>query len=95
MKFRETNDVSITTASLTDPLRLDAVIAAVKSLVRHGGNENVGIPGLLLRLGRSLAGFASAKCTLGIKPKMTILWMMRESFWNSMLKNVANIRNMH
>ena len=54
IKFREINDVSITTAVLIDPSHWDATIAAVKYLVKHGGIENVGIPSLLLRLGRSL-----------------------------------------
>ena len=69
IKFRETNDVSITTAGLIDPSHWDAIIAAVKSLVKHGGIENVGIPSLLLKLGRSLEALASAKRSLGIKTK--------------------------
>ena len=69
IKFRETNDVSITTAGLIDPSHWDAIIAAVKSLVKRGGIENVGIPSLLLRLGRSLEALASAKRMLGIKTK--------------------------
>ena len=69
IKFRETNDVSITTPGLIDPSHWDAIIAAIKSLVKHGGIEHVGIPSLLLRLGRSLEALASAKQTLGIKTK--------------------------
>ena len=67
IKFRETNDVLITTADLIGHSYWDAIIAAVKSLVKHGGIDNVGIPRLLLRLGRSLEALAFAKRTLGIK----------------------------
>ena len=68
-KSTETNDVSKTTAGLIDPLHWDAIIAAVMSLVKHGGIEHVGILSLLLRLDRSLEAIASAKRTLGIKTK--------------------------
>ena len=69
IKFRGINDVSITTASLIDPLQWDAITAAVKLLVKHGGIENVGVPRLLLRLGRPLEALASAKQLVGIKIK--------------------------
>ena len=38
-------------------------------MVKHGGIENVEIPSLLLKLGRSLEVLASAKRSLGIKTK--------------------------
>ena len=81
-KFRVTNNVSITTASLTYPSDCDAIIAAVKSLVKHGGIEYIGIPSLLLRLGRS-EGFASEKQTLGVKTKNEgVVNDVRKFFWS-------------
>ena len=42
----------------------------MKILVKHdGGVDSVGIPSLLLRLGRSLEALAIAKRTLGVKVK--------------------------
>ena len=81
IKFRETNDFSITATGLIDPSHWDAIIAAVKSLVNHGGIENVGIPSLLLRLGRSLEALASAKRTLGIKIKNDDIANGTRKFW--------------
>ena len=81
-KFRVTNNVSITTASLTYPSDCDTIIAAVKSLVKHGGIEYIGIPSLLLRLGRS-EGFASEKQTLGVKTKNEgVVNDVRKFFWS-------------
>ena len=91
----KTNDAYITTASLIVPSHWNAIIAAVKFLIKHGGIENVEIPSLLLRLGRSLEGFASPKRTLGIKTKNDDIVNDVRKFWSSMLKNVANIGNMH
>ena len=49
-RFRETNYVSITTVGVIHPSHWNAIIVALKSVVKHGGIENVGIPSLLLRL---------------------------------------------
>ena len=69
-EFRKTNDKSITTLDLIDPSNWDALISAVKILVKHdGGVDSVGIPSLLSRLGRSLEALAIAKRTVGIKVK--------------------------
>ena len=94
IKFRETNDVSITTAGLTDPLHWDAIIAAVKFLVKHGGIENVGIPSLLLKLGQYLEALASAKRSLGIKTKNDDIVNDAQKLWSSILKNGARIPDM-
>ena len=94
LKFRETNDVSITTAGLIDPLHWDAIIAAVKFLVKHGGIENVGIPSLLLKLGQYLEALASAKRSLGIKTKNDDIVNDARKLWSSILKNGARIPDM-
>ena len=50
--------------------------------MKHGGIENVGIPSLLLRLGRS-ESFASENETLGIKTKNEgIVIDVRKFFWS-------------
>ena len=67
--FREKFGTNISMCELIDPIQWDAIIDTVKCLVKHGGNEHVGIPSLLLRLGRSLEALASAKRALGIKTK--------------------------
>ena len=81
IKFRETNDFSVTTVDLVGPSYWDVIIAAVESLVKHGGIENVGIPNLLLRLGRSLEALASAKLTLGINTKNDDIVNNARKFW--------------
>ena len=50
IRFRETNYVSITTVGVIDPSHWNAIIVALKSVFKHGGIEDVGIPSLLLRL---------------------------------------------
>ena len=54
---------------MIDPTHWDSIISRVKVLVKYSDIEEVGIPSLLLRLGRSLAALASAKQTVGIKTK--------------------------
>ena len=55
--------------TLIDPSNWDMVIKSVKKLVSHEGDEAVGVPSLLLRLGRSLESLACAKRAMGIKAK--------------------------
>ena len=69
IKYRELHNASISTNELIDPTHWDSVITTAKVLVKYSGMEEVGIPSLLLRLGRSLAALASAKWTVGIKTK--------------------------
>ena len=69
-EFRKTNHKSITTLELIYPSNWHALISAVKILIKHdGGVDSVGIPSLLLRLGRSLEALAIAKRTLRVKVK--------------------------
>ena len=58
-----------TSFSLIDPGNWDNLIKAMKQLVNHEGNDNVGVPSLLLRVGRSLESIAQAKRAVGIKTK--------------------------
>lgn len=69
IKYRELHDASVSANELIDPAHWDSIISTVKVLVKYSGIEEVGIPSLLLRLGRSLAALASAKRTVGIKTK--------------------------
>ena len=69
IKYRELHDASVSSNELIDPTHWDSIISRVEVLVRYSGIEEVGIPSLLLRLGRSLAALASAKQTVGIKTK--------------------------
>ena len=69
LKYREMFDAFVTTNEIIDPTHWDSIIKCIKHVVDHCGNENVGIPSLLLRLGRSLQALASAKRAVGIKTK--------------------------
>ena len=67
--FEIFHDAAISAVELIDPSQWENIISCIKKLVKHGGCENVGVPTLLLRLGRSLADLGSAKRILGIKSK--------------------------
>ena len=68
-EFRKMHDATVSAVELIDPSQWENIISCIKKLVKHGGCENVGVPTLLLRLGRLLADLASAKRILGIKSK--------------------------
>ena len=80
MKFKGTNDISITTASLIDPLHWGAIIARVKSLIRHGAIEDIGIP--------SLCGKYSKHALATIHAKYN-----RKAELNSLTKGIQNLKS--
>ena len=61
------NEKTCQAFDMIDPSNWDDVILSVKSLVNYEGDEKVGIPTLLLSVGRSLSSIACAKRALGIK----------------------------
>ena len=66
---KKDDDLTTQSLDLIDPGNWEKVIASVKCLVSHKGDEKVGVPSLLLTIGRSLEALACTKRAIGIKSK--------------------------
>ena len=67
MEYRKISNMPDATAfSLIQPGEWDHIVESMKSLVHHKGDEQVGVPTLLLRVGRSLEAIVSTKRAWGI-----------------------------